>query len=260
MLKLLAVDRSARDKAFELLRKYLNSGRDFSELELLKLWKGLFFCKICISLTKFFSFLFFFFWEAFLFLLLGMWHSDRPLTQQRLALSFAGLVSTLRESLFLPFLAAFWTTITTNYADIDSLRLNKFLFLIRAYINAAFAYLNVRAWLDELTSGYLEIIGNILLEAQGKVSDGLRYHILDVWVDELEKVDERRTAPISTVMDLIVQVKAKGRTKVLRQHAGEALDDDRLTDWANAGTQKGEITTETGNGDDDNDEWEGLGD
>lgn len=42
-------DRPTRDKAVASLRTYLQGKQQFSELELLKLWKGLFFCKIRTS-------------------------------------------------------------------------------------------------------------------------------------------------------------------------------------------------------------------
>lgn len=40
------LDRPTREKALSSLRLYLTSSRVFSDLELHKLWKGLFFCKI----------------------------------------------------------------------------------------------------------------------------------------------------------------------------------------------------------------------
>jgi Nucleolar protein,Nop52 len=40
---LTASDPKVRDKAFDSLRRYLISGRSFTELELLKLWKGLYY-------------------------------------------------------------------------------------------------------------------------------------------------------------------------------------------------------------------------
>ena len=163
---------------------------------------------------------------------LGMWHSDRPLTQQKLALTLSQLLGPLDESMFLPFLSAFWTTTITNYGLIDSLRLDKFLMLIRNYIYAAFAYISARSWPSETTSGYLDLIGNILLEGHGKVNDGLRYHILDVWIDELEKVDIERKAPLSSLLEAVLRTSRNGRTKVLKTRAAEVLEDPRLAEWA----------------------------
>lgn len=41
----LGSDRATRDKALSSLRTYLSGRRTFDELELLKLWKGLFYCQ-----------------------------------------------------------------------------------------------------------------------------------------------------------------------------------------------------------------------
>ena len=160
-----------------------------------------------------------------------MWHSDRLQTQQKLAVSLAGLVSPLNDSLFIPFMAAFWTTSVTNFHLIDSYRLDKFLFLIRNYVNAAFWYLEQRLWPGEMLSNYLKIIEDILLESQGKVSDGLKYHLLDIWVDELDKVDERREAPLEEVVKVVNNTKVNGRTKILRSRANDVLADERLNNW-----------------------------
>ena len=163
-----------------------------------------------------------------------MWHSDRPQTQQRLAISLAELVGSLRGPLFIPFVSAFWTTLTSNFHLIDSFRLDKFLLLVRNYVNAAFAYLGRLSWPADTTSDYLQIVEGILTEAQGKVGDGLRYHILDVWVDELDKVDEERKAPLKNILSVIVNTKIGGRTKVLRSRADDVLADKRLDDWVDA--------------------------
>ena len=93
--KLAANDKRTRDQAVESLRTYLSSGRKFEPVELLKLWKGLFYC---------------------------MWMSDRPLTQQRLAIDLAGLVDVLRPEIVVPWLDAFWKTMAREWNGIDVLR------------------------------------------------------------------------------------------------------------------------------------------
>ena len=51
-----------------------------------------------------------------------MWLSDRPRTQQRLALELAGLVDVIWHENVLPFLEAFWATIAREWGGIDVLR------------------------------------------------------------------------------------------------------------------------------------------
>ena len=164
----------------------------------------------------------------------GMWHSDRPQTQQKLANSLASLVDDMRAALFGPFLSAFWTTLATNFHLIDSLRLDKFLLLMRKYVNVAFSYLDHRHWPPDLTAEYLQVIQDVLLEDQGKISDGIRYHIFDVWIDELEAADQDRKAPLKEIMGVIDKVEQRGRTKILKTKAREALADGRLSTWTMA--------------------------
>ena len=160
-----------------------------------------------------------------------MWHSDRPVTQQRLALSLSELVLPLPRTLFVPFLAAFWSTIISQYPQIDSLRLDKFLLLIRNYVNVAFNYLGRCAWDRNLLEDYIQIVEKLLLEEQGKVSDGLRYHVLDVWLVELDKADQERQCPIEIVMKPIMQLEKEGRTKVVRERAKECTQNEVLGNW-----------------------------
>ena len=192
-----------------------------------------------------------------------MWHSDRTQTQQRLAFSLSRLLLPLPASLFLPFLDAFWSTICTQYHLIDSLRIDKFLLLIRYYVNAAFTYLSCHDWDSILLKGYLKIVRGMLLEGQGKVPDGLRYHVLDVWIDELVRIsNDKAEIPVEEVMEPVAKVKKIGRTKVLRERAREVEEDERLLRLGFRGMRS------EGSGDcgrkfeiicDANDEWKGLG-
>lgn len=91
-------DRTTREHALDLLRTFLQRSTPFSELDFMKLWKGLFF---------------------------SMWHSDKPLTQQRLARDLADLLTVVRErENFLGFVRAFWQTIAREWGGIDALRMS----------------------------------------------------------------------------------------------------------------------------------------
>lgn len=79
--------------------------------------------------------------------------------------------------------------------------------------------------------------------------DGLRYHLMDLWLDELEKVlefqqedseegaeEEKPRKVISEVpMDLILgpieTLRVQGLHKPVRTRAAEALEDERLFEW-----------------------------
>ncbi len=140
----------------------------------------------------------------FFFSFLGMWFSDGPRTQQRLAVDLAALLDVMPDdAAVMPFLDAFWKTMAREWNGIDVLRMNKFLFLVRAYLGASFRYLARRggkggggdsgeddggAWRASAVRAHNAVLrATPLSAADGKVPNGLRYHVLDVFVDELEK-------------------------------------------------------------------------
>ncbi len=78
-----------------------------------------------------------------------------------------------------------------------------------------------------------------------KVPDGIRYHVLDVWVDELENVfqngnkedegeergKERRKAVVGMTMCLVEEVAGDALTKGVRLKSRDILADERLEEW-----------------------------
>ncbi|KAK6353759.1 hypothetical protein TWF730_008186 [Orbilia blumenaviensis] len=159
--QLAANDRPTRDKAVESLKAYLSSSRTFTQSDFLKLWKGLFYC---------------------------MWLSDRPRTQQRLADELASLVEVLKPHNVITFLEAFWTTMTREWTSIDSLRMDKFMLLVRRYLAAELRRLKAAGWDEGVVRRRNEVLeGTALHPTNSKMPDGLRYHVIDIFVDELIK-------------------------------------------------------------------------
>ncbi|KAI5808977.1 hypothetical protein DFH27DRAFT_542025 [Peziza echinospora] len=228
--QLAANDRPTRDAAVSALRTYLGGKRVFSKVELLKLWKGLFYC---------------------------MWMSDRPRTQQRLAMDLAGLVTTMRTHTAITFLECFWETIAREWNGIDVLRMDKFLLLVRAYLASSFRYLREREWAQDLVAQYMEILKNIPLHpTENRIPNGIRYHLIDIYVDELEKLEPATTTPTTTkdeseeeseeeeeetsdtttlpidqLLEPFEVLLEKASTKVVRTRTRELLSDERLVKW-----------------------------
>ncbi|KAF3308939.1 hypothetical protein TWF173_000605 [Orbilia oligospora] len=160
--QLAANDRPTRDKAVESLKAYLSSSRTFTQSDLLKLWKGLFYC---------------------------MWLSDRPRTQQRLADELASLVEVLKPHNVITFLEAYWATMTREWTSIDSLRMDKFMLLVRRYLAAELRCLKATGWDEGVVGRRNEVLEGLTLHpTNSKMPDGLRYHVVDIFVDELIKV------------------------------------------------------------------------
>lgn len=93
-----------------------------------------------------------------------------------------------------PYHEAFWETIIREWADIDSHRMNKYLLLVRLVMRELFTVCieqpEVEAELELTnirTKSVLTTLSTIgpLNPIDVKIPNGLRLHILDVWVDEL---------------------------------------------------------------------------
>lgn len=84
--------------------------------------------------------------------------------------------------------------------------------------------------------GYLDLVEGVyegksedgigaLSVGDGKVPDGVRYHVLDVWVDGLVETD--RWEEVGLVRP-VERLSTEGRTKVVRVRAREVVGDERL--------------------------------
>jgi ribosomal RNA-processing protein 1 len=176
------------------------------------------------------------------------------------------LVTDLQPSLVLPFLSAFWKTLAREWSGIDVLRLDKFMYLVRLYIRAGWTFFARRGWEDSvLLAEYLGILEDgPLSTGDRQVPDGLRYHVLDLWIEELERVDEGREGkvPLETVIGSVRRLEREGLNKKVRERAGEVLGDERLVDWERKGGAGKETVEreESKDADDGGDDWEGLRD
>ncbi|CAG8231193.1 unnamed protein product [Penicillium salamii] len=293
-------DRKVRDKALDSLTQFVRSRNDLSLVDLLKLWKGLFYC---------------------------FYHSDRPLTQQALARALSySLVPSLPRATLHRFLRAFWITIGRDYHALDRLRLDKYLMLIRFYVGVAFevfvksptksadgkkrkradaakkggkkqkkqaeaeAVQEENDDTEDVEAKYPDLAAYISIIEEGPLCplnydqdqdmeegdpnyvpmphgpDGLRYHLIDIWVDELEKVLEfdeeagedeetpkrkiKGDVPVELILRPLEKLRAESQYKPVRTRAAEALEDDRLYEWG--------IRTRPVEEEDSEEEWGGF--
>ncbi|KAI1767763.1 Nop52-domain-containing protein [Hypoxylon sp. FL1150] len=259
-------DRKIRTSALSTLRTFLSApttARKLTDLDYLKLWKGLFY---------------------------SVWMCDRPIPQQNLCTELAELLSVLpapsddEGAVVIPFLRAFWATLAREWTSIDVLRMEKFLLLVRRVFGASLAWAGGGGtgkrgkgekdgrWTGPRAEGMLRLLEEWPLEATGnlaKVPVGLRLHVIDIWVDEAEKLelldreDEQESAEedksgkvqfLDRLRD-IVEVQAKSTCKPVRMRAKESLTDDRLP-W-NTASSDHEMADD---GHDGRDSWDGFDD
>ncbi|KAF2276199.1 uncharacterized protein EI97DRAFT_433603 [Westerdykella ornata] len=229
-------DKKTRDQALSSLRTYLSNRASIPTLDLLKLWKGLFYC---------------------------LWMQDKPLHQQRLARDLASLVDILHADVVLPFLDCFWKTMAREWVNIEALRMDKYLFLIRQELNASWRYLSRNRWGDkEKVEKYMRILEETPLNAVDvKIPNGLRYHVLDIYVDELEKVggDGWDLETLEVLLEPVRKLQEESKTKAVRKAAKEVLEDARLKKWRGEEVEKKDEDAEMAE-DGADEEWGGIED
>ncbi|NP_001128907.1 ribosomal RNA processing protein 1 homolog A [Pongo abelii] len=156
-----------RDRAVRKLRKYIvartqRAAGGFTHDELLKVWKGLFYC---------------------------MWMQDKPLLQEELGRTISQLVHAFQntEAQHL-FLQAFWQTMNREWTGIDRLRLDKFYMLMRMVLNESLKVLKMQGWEERQIEELLELLVTEILHPSSQAPHGVKSHFIEIFLEELTKV------------------------------------------------------------------------
>ncbi|NWX00294.1 RRP1B protein, partial [Caloenas nicobarica] len=165
--RLAANEKRIRDRALKKLRGYI-SGRTqrpdggFSQEELLKIWKGLFYC---------------------------MWMQDKPLLQEELANNISQLIHVIQniEARHL-FIQTFWQTMNREWNGIDNLRLDKYYMLMRMILRQSFEVLKRNEWDESLIELFLQLQIKEIMDPESGAPVGIKLHFIDIYLDELAKV------------------------------------------------------------------------
>ena len=154
-------DKALRDQTLQSLQKYASALQNIEDLEMLKLWKGLYYC---------------------------MWLSDKQDIQFELATSLANLIDKFRsQTIVFQYIRMFYRTILREWYSLDQYRVNKFYTLIRLFLNRSLNYAYKSKWSSDVTSAVLSILNEEVLT---KKPNGIRFHIADIFVHELWSVTE----------------------------------------------------------------------
>ena len=158
--------------------------------------------------------------------------SDKPRTQQQLARDLADLLHVCTPENFVNFADAFWKTMAREWNNIDALRMDKFLYLVRCYVQEGFQFVRRKKWEEGLVGEYVEVLeGTALNVRDGKIPNGLRYHVIDIYVDELDKADEQDDAPLEELLKPMRKLGKESPVKAVKKRVAEALEDERLARW-----------------------------
>ncbi|NXB28710.1 RRP1B protein, partial [Eulacestoma nigropectus] len=165
--RLAANEKRIRDRALKKLRGYIGlrtqrPGGGFSQEELLKIWKGLFYC---------------------------MWMQDKPLLQEELAANISQLIHVFQntEARHL-FIQTFWQTMNREWNGIDNLRLDKYYMLMRLILRQSFEVLKRNEWDEGLVEPLLQLLIKEVMDPDSNSPTGIKFHFVDIYLDELAKV------------------------------------------------------------------------
>uniref|UniRef100_A0A8D0EEW0 Ribosomal RNA processing 1B n=1 Tax=Salvator merianae TaxID=96440 RepID=A0A8D0EEW0_SALMN len=165
--RLAANEKRIRDRALKKLRGYItlrsqSSASAFSQDELLKIWKGLFYC---------------------------MWMQDKPLLQEELSNNISQLIHVIEnmDTRHL-FVQTFWQTMNREWNGIDRLRLDKFYMLIRMMLRQSFEVLKRNGWNESFVEPFLNMLIKVILHPDGNAPVGIKMHFIDIYLEELAKV------------------------------------------------------------------------
>ncbi|XP_046903256.1 ribosomal RNA processing protein 1 homolog B-like [Hypomesus transpacificus] len=165
--RLASNEKHIRKKAIKKLRKYISVRSQrikggFTGDELLKLWKGLFYC---------------------------LWMQDKPLLQEELSNQIAGFLHNFQsvDSQF-QYLETFLQTIKREWTGIDRLRMDKFYQLVRLVFRQTFEMLKKKGWETSILARFLELLTAQVLQSTSGAPCGLLFHIMDLYMTELAGV------------------------------------------------------------------------
>ena len=155
-------DAKVRNRAVRRMKLWLSSkpGESFGELDMMKLWKGLFYC---------------------------MWFSDKPIVQEDLANLIAKLIHILKDVRAVSmFVDAFFLTMGREWYGIDSLRMDKFYMLMRRVLREVFVYLQAKHWDEETVFQISKALFNGPCNVKtNKFPDSVIVFMAEIFVGEL---------------------------------------------------------------------------
>ena len=180
-----------------------------------------------------------------------------------------------------------------EWTSIDAHRMDKYLLFVRFVVRRVFAGIVQDATNKEDTEDEEEVVQKrqiALLEnfplspRERKVPDGLRYHVLVIYVDELERavslgqdggeeeeeeqgegeISEETRTRVERLLVPVETVAREGLSKGVRVRAKEVLADERVVRWRTKGKTEswsgagGAGGAGGGEEDEQDDEWGGL--
>lgn len=154
-------EKAVRDKTFLTIKSYAASIVEIDDLDMLKLWKALYYC---------------------------MWLADKQAVQMELASELANLSDHFRNTeVQMKYFTLFFRIMLREWSFLDQYRVNKFYSLIRIMLNKLFTLLKQANWNE---SNITQMVEMLQQEVLTKTPNGIRYHLADIYLPELLKVTD----------------------------------------------------------------------
>ncbi|PFX32530.1 Ribosomal RNA processing protein 1-like B [Stylophora pistillata] len=156
-----------------------------------------------------------------------MWMSDKPLIQEELALNISQLIFSFRnEQSAVFFIKAFFKTMQREWHGIDRLRLDKFYMLLRFFVKETFNFLKKTGWEERLVCDVVHILNEEPMNPISlKVPDGIRLHMVSVYLPELTSVldDEASASAVLKLLDPLFLFATHSSNKTVTSAVGKSL-------------------------------------
>ena len=152
-------EKDVRDATIANMANYLANTTSVSDLNMLKLWKALYYC---------------------------LWLTDKEPMQQEVCSNISKLIHVFPKlSLTIQFIKTFYVTILREWTLVDQWRVNKLYILMRYILREIFTYIVEKNY----SSSKMEAIVNCLRdEVLTKTPNGIRFHMTDIYLEELVSV------------------------------------------------------------------------
>ncbi|XP_007665412.2 ribosomal RNA processing protein 1 homolog B isoform X1 [Ornithorhynchus anatinus] len=201
--RLTSSEKGTREQAVRKLRRFIGvktqTAAGFSQEELLKIWKGLFYC---------------------------MWMQDQPLLQEELAGTISQLIHVVvnLEAQHL-FIQTFWQTMNREWDGLERRHLDKFHLLTRVVLRESFEVLKRNDWEDSRIKLFLGVLMQEVVHPANHASNGVKFHFIDIYLAELAKVGaEELTADQNLkFIDPFCKITAKTKDPALVQTIAQGI-------------------------------------
>ncbi|KAJ7542451.1 hypothetical protein O6H91_10G107300 [Diphasiastrum complanatum] len=215
--KLLASpDKKVRERAIQLLVAWLSAQKKLTDLDLKKIWKGLFYC---------------------------VWHSDKAAVQADLIQRLASLLLRLDLKIALQFFDCFVSTMRREWGGIDRLRLDKFYLLIRQFLGSMFKVLHTQNWNEEWVSKFMTTLKERLFLASDLFpAHGVSLHVAEVFWSELKPFLPITKQAFGCFLEPFYFVLGQASDKILLERIKESVFMPLLKEAGNlqSSTEKGD--------------------